>query len=819
MLQGKPMPLHLSSYKQAMTMLMAVSLSALSLPLYGNPTGGQVASGNITIQNNGNVVTINQKGSKGIINWNTFDISPGETVKFNNKGDTTLNRINSNTESTIDGNLIASGKIFLINPHGIVFGLNAQVNVGSIVASVANISDSNFLAGNYDFNNASNDPNAEIINHGHISTIAKNGLIALVGPGVVNDGVIQANLGKVALGTGDRWTLDMTGDGLINFDIGQASVSKLYHIDNTGSIIANAGSIMLTAQAVSDAVHSVINVDGIVQAQSVAKVNGKIVFGGAQQVNVSGTVDASGTAKGQTGGQIEITGDQIEVGANNTPATITASGDQGGGSILIGGDSQGGGTLAHAQNTTVDAGSVLTADAITQGDGGKVVVWSDNTTEFHGTISAQGGAQGGDGGSVETSGMQSLDVSNASVNAGSTSGKNGSWLLDPGTDTIDASQASSIEAALESHTDTTIQAQKDTTTNDPGDIDVTSNITWDTNSTLNLIADNNINVEAVIKNAPNPLNTDPLNTNPPSGNLNLRADADADNVGTVNFLSGGKVDFSNSAGNVNIFYNPAFKGVSDPLHPFAGVTLATYGTDGSVVMGSGHYNAYVLVNNLTDLSSISSTPSALGYSFALGATIDGGGINNTTINSIGTSSAPFTGTFFGNSYTIQNLTITNSAGQAVGLFGTTSGANLDNIQLNNINIAAGGQDNVGAVVGQMNNSFLQNAIVQNSTINGQDNTGGAVGNATNSTLAQVFVNNTTVKGTDSLNNLVGNNVGGLVGNLSGSTVTQSVANATVSGNTAVGGAVGSADSGSNINNSFAVGQVSATDQVGGFSRH
>ncbi|HLF67498.1 MAG TPA: filamentous hemagglutinin N-terminal domain-containing protein, partial [Gammaproteobacteria bacterium] len=535
------MQLTISPYKQLMTMMMAISLSALSLPLYGNPQGGQVASGNITIQNNGNTVNINQTGSQGIINWTSFDIHSSETVNFNNKGGTTLNRINSNKASSINGNLNASGKIFLINPHGIVFGVNAQVNVGSIVASVADISDSNFLKGDYKFDIASTDPHAQIINHGHISTVAEKGLIALVGPGVINDGVIQANVGKVALGTGDRWTLDVSGDGLINFDIGEATTSTLYHIDNTGSIIANAGSIMLTAQAVSDAVHSVINVEGIVQARSVEKVNGKIVFGGAQQVNVSGTIDASGVERGQRGGQIQITGDQINIGANNKPAVITASGDQGGGSILIGGDMQGGGTLAHAENTTVNTGSVLSADAITTGNGGRVVVWSDNTTEFHGSISARGGAFGGDGGTVETSGRHRLEIANASVNAGSARGKNGSWLLDPGSITINLAEATSIHNALETNTDTTILAQKDTGVFDAGDIFVNSAITWDTNATLNLVADNNINVGAVIANVLDPLN------NIPSGNLNLRADADANNSGTVLF-PGGKVDFSDSAG-------------------------------------------------------------------------------------------------------------------------------------------------------------------------------------------------------------------------------------------------------------------------------
>ena len=57
--------------------------------------------------------------------------------------------------SSILGSLSANGKVFLVNPNGILFGQGAQVNVGGLVASTLNISDSEFMAGKYNFSGAS----------------------------------------------------------------------------------------------------------------------------------------------------------------------------------------------------------------------------------------------------------------------------------------------------------------------------------------------------------------------------------------------------------------------------------------------------------------------------------------------------------------------------------------------------------------------------------------------------------------------------------------------------------------------------------------
>ena len=115
--------------------------------------------------------------------------------------------------------------------------------------------------------------------------------------------------------------------------------------------------------------------------------------------------------------------------------TIDVSGDSGGGEALIGGNFHGAGSEVHAQNTKVGK-AVISADAISRGNGGKVAVWSDGNTKFAGSISARGGALGGDGGQVETSGHSVHVADGATVVTLAAKGKSGNWLLDPTNITI-----------------------------------------------------------------------------------------------------------------------------------------------------------------------------------------------------------------------------------------------------------------------------------------------------------------------------------------------------------------------------------------------
>jgi hypothetical protein len=83
---------------------------------------------------------------------------------------------------------------------------------------------------------------------------------------------------------------------------------------------------------------------------------------------------------------VNVLGDRVGLFGTN----INASGTNGGGTVRIGGDYQGNGTIPNALRTFVSSDSVINADALNNGNGGRVIVWADEATRFYGTVTAQG---------------------------------------------------------------------------------------------------------------------------------------------------------------------------------------------------------------------------------------------------------------------------------------------------------------------------------------------------------------------------------------------------------------------------------------------
>src|SRR5262249_38657761 len=156
---------------------------------------GQVVAGSAGISQSGPVTNINQSSNKAVINWQTFSIGARETVNFNQPGaaSVTLNRVIGNERSVISGALNANGQGFLVNSAGVLISKGAQVNVGGLVASTLDISNSDFMAGNYRFSGSSA---ASVVNQGNIHAHGDGrgggGYVALLGKTVSNDGVINA---------------------------------------------------------------------------------------------------------------------------------------------------------------------------------------------------------------------------------------------------------------------------------------------------------------------------------------------------------------------------------------------------------------------------------------------------------------------------------------------------------------------------------------------------------------------------------------------------------------------------------------------------
>ena len=407
------------------------------------PSGPTVVQGQAQVVTHGNRMTVtNTNGS--ILNWQSFSIGNGAGVHFVQPSATSqvLNRVTGNDPSSILGSLSSNGRVWLLNPNGVLFGQNARVDVAGLVASTLNISNSDWSAGRYSLSAPGSGAPAGVVNQGELRS-SLGGHIALIGGSVRNEGLIESVGGQVLLAAGRSIELVDTGAPNLAVRVTAPEGEAL----NLGTLAAAGGRIDVHA--------AVVNQQGVVRADSLGtNARGEIVLGASQALNLAAgsLTSASGEAggkivldSGRTGttlvdGQVLATGSSglggdVKLLGHNVglqgSALVDASGRSGGGQVLVGGGERGqDSTVPNASAVYVGQDARISADATGQGNGGRVILWSDKATRAYGTFTATGGAQGGNGGFIETSGGW-IDVRPTQINATAAKGVAGTWLLDP----------------------------------------------------------------------------------------------------------------------------------------------------------------------------------------------------------------------------------------------------------------------------------------------------------------------------------------------------------------------------------------------------
>ena len=630
----------------------------------------------------GNTLNVTQTGSasnRGLIEWSSFSIGAAARVNIvqPNAQSVLVNRVvgsgaSGPSASEIYGAMSANGRVFLVNPSGVVFGGSAQVNVGSLVATSLDL-DSSMTANNY-----------QRLMEGGSIVLGSNGLggglrvlaaddasrpqiqvseggsIVLVSPGqLVQGGSIAAAGGRIHLASANGATL---------LPVGQSGFVDVALQPGTGSVELGTGSL-----------------------------------------TVASTV-------GSSGGQVNIQGDDIRL---RSGSQVLADGSSGGGRIDVGND--------HTRSIVAETGSLLSADATEAGNGGSVTLRAMfnnqssapvarvdyGVTEAYGNIRARGGVNGGNGGQVETSGaavntrlaaadgtLTHRGVVDASARAAG--GQSGTWTLDPYNVTIsDATatvspvngsfvpsgpganvNAADLAAALNGGTNVEITTGTAQTGTEAGDIRLARDTTVTRSAgggtaTLTLRAHNDIVLEA----------GSTLQGSTGNG-LNVNLYSNLDGVGSGSVLVGGTL--RTFGGNVDI---------GGGLTPATGYARSSGQTDGVLLSG-----ALIDTRGATGRGNVSMRGETPSGAATRGITIDNSTVIANDITLSGRSSqgaAVALGGSFGAPSTLDTASgLISVRGFADGLVST--GADTTGVMLENLEVALGSAGSL-YVAGRSNN--------------------------------------------------------------------------------------------------------------------
>ncbi|MCP2729300.1 CHAT domain-containing protein [Limnofasciculus baicalensis] len=643
-----------------------------------------------------------------------------------------LGRVVGGNPSIINGLIQVTGgnsNLFLMNPSGIVFGANASLNVP---ASFTVTTATGIGFGNNWFN-ASGDNNypalvgtpntfgfstsvpGSIINAGQL--IVGNGQsLTLLGGTVVNTGILQGGGGNITITA-------VPGSSLVRISQPGHLLSLEIPLSDASALPANwtlpVSSLpqLLTGLAVNTGLNA--NSDGSISLTE----SGKTIPTNPGTAIVSGTVNTDG----DIGGKVNILGDKVGL----LSANINASGINGGGTVLIGGDYQGKGIVPNASQTYVSSDSVIFANSLLNGNGGKVIVWADKTTGFFGTINARGGSNFGNGGFVEVSGKENLAF-NGIVDLSAANGILGNLLLDPQDIVIVAGAAGS------GADDGQLADNQILSGDNPGATFTISQGTLQSlSAAVTLEATNNITITPGVS----------LNFFG-SGAIAFTADADNNGVGAFSMDSGDTI-WTNGR-NIAISGESITGGIINTSSTFGtGGTITLTSTTGSIttgnLIGSGYNGGNINVSSAASDITVNGTINSSGNSFF--GSVQGGNVTlnaGGNINVTGAITSSASGSGYGSTLTGGNVSLNTN---------NISGSTGKNISLVSIDSTATGSamtTNGGSV------TVVANGVVQGTGAGTTINTFGSTSTGTVSITHDGGPNNVDfVVGSSTTNGLAG----------------------------------------------------------------
>lgn len=248
-------------------MKLAFVLALFPLLALAAPQEPKAVHGNAKVSHPDKNTTVISVSDKAIVEYRHFSIAEGEKVQIKHPShkSISLHRDIGQIPSEIRGELSSNGKIFLVNPSGIIFGPHSKVSVGSLVASALDIRNSDFISGKYRF--TLGEKRGEIVHQGEITA---QGSVAFISTVIRNQGVVHAPEGQFHMLAGEAVTVDFDGDGKLSFAV-EGSL-KSFLLEQLGKVTAQQAMIRVAA---ADAIlKSVVNTDGFVEGTTIVHEQG-----------------------------------------------------------------------------------------------------------------------------------------------------------------------------------------------------------------------------------------------------------------------------------------------------------------------------------------------------------------------------------------------------------------------------------------------------------------------------------------------------------------------------------------------------------------
>ena len=571
---------------------LAVVVLGLALPMgvQANPIHPTVTQGGAVVTSQGPNMTVQTSGN-AVINWGSFNIAAGQTTTFIEPSSTSVvwNNINGSSPSQILGHLNANGYVILQNPSGFYVGGQAAIRAAGVIMTTAPAVTPDISSGSaWQFN--APPPSARIINYGQISA-GPAGPVFLIANEVENHGAISAPGGNIGLYAGQQVMVSSRPDGRglsATVTLPQGSVN------NSGQLIADAGTIALQAQ--------VVNQGGMISANSIHELNGviQLVAGEDLTLGASSVIQANGGAQGTSpGGSVTLqSGNKF---SDASTSTISVAGGAQGGA---------GGVVEISAPGMTAINSVIDGHASAGSPGGGLLIDPVNITLGN---SGTGSAGSGTVTSTSSPGTLNLNVNSAFTGFShiDLQATGNITLADGVTWNLAASTGISTpgsQLTLEAGGNILIGTRNG------------ANLTADAGWSLTLEAGRNFSVaNTVVPGAPGTAASGTVK--PGTGNITLAGNSTIQSqdgsisllagnnitvaTGAIRTMAGGNIDVEALAGNVNAgtgTYGYTFSATTGyAVSPLLGGISTAAGGNVNIAAG-GNVTSYLPVNNSTSVS-------------------------------------------------------------------------------------------------------------------------------------------------------------------------------------------------------------------------